>query len=129
MSELDAAAHTPPTRRHTARMTALIVTYILLGLIAMGLTELVLGFNDPCGPFAASSQSTPYTDFSDSVRGGFGFLYLAGSIPLAIWRRRKIAWLVVVLTFLVVTAGAIAVVAGEAPAGTYCDLGAVGGGW
>lgn len=92
-------------------------------VLGMAIAGVAVWFGDPCGPFAASSDGSAYDEFSAGVMGGFGLLYLAGGIPAAIWRKRKLAWLIVVLTFLVATVGAIAVVATAAPAGTYCDLG------
>lgn len=104
-------------------MAALVVTYVVLGLVGMMVTGVGVWFADPCSPFAASSAATAYTDFSDTVIFGFGCLYLAASVPLAIWRKRKIAWLIVVVAFLATTIGAVAVLLTAAPGGTFCDLG------
>lgn len=106
-----------------ARVTVLIVLYVVFGLVGLGCAALGQGFLDPCSPFCASVDGSPYADFADTVMGAFGLLYLAGSVPLLIWRRRRIAWLVPVATFLATTVGAIAVLVAFAPAGTFCDCG------
>ena len=108
------------------RMTGLIAAYIVLGVVGMTVAGVGVWMADPCSPFAASSEGTAYTGFADSVMGGFGMLYLAASIPLAIWRRRTVAWLIVVVAFLASVVGAVAVLLTAAPGGTFCDLG--GGG-
>ena len=120
---MDASTQTHAGKHGGARTAGLILTYIVLGLIGMGVAGVAVWFADPCSPFAASSEGTAYTDFADGVMGGFGILYVAASIPLAIWRRRKIAWLIVALAFLAATVGAVAVLLTAAPGGTFCDLG------
>ena len=122
-TEMDDSAATHPGRHATARLTGLILTYVVLGLIGMGVAGVGVFFADPCSPFAASSEGTAYTDFADTVMGGFGMLYVAASVPLAIWRKRKIAWLIVALAFLASAVGAVAVLLTAAPGGTFCDLG------
>jgi hypothetical protein len=99
----------------------LVVVYVVLGLFGMGIAALGVWFGDPCSPFCASVDDSPYTGFADTVMAGFGLLYLAGGAPLLTWRRRKAAWLVPLAMFLVTTTGAIAALLAFAPAGTFCD--------
>ena len=107
----------------TGRIAVLIITYIVCGLIGLGIAGIAVLFGDPCGPFYPSSSDSPYTEATDAIMGLGGIAYLLASIPLAMLRERRIVWLISPLAAVLVTVGAVAliVMAADNP-GNTCDI-------
>ena len=107
----------------TGRIVVLIITYIVCGLIGLGIAGIAVLFADPCGLFYTSSSDSHYTDATDAIMGLGGIAYLLASIPLAMLRERRIVWLISPLAAALVTVGAVAliVMAADDPANT-CDI-------
>ena len=112
----------PRTRHPSLRIAVLIGSFLLLGLIGLGVVSIAAWMADPCSPECTSASGSSYADLQEAVLGLGGLVYLAATIPLAILRARRIVWLVPVCAFLLVTVGGVAILASGAEGGP-CDCG------
>ena len=105
------------------RRVGLATVYVAFGVLGMLIASAAVWLFDPCGPFYPSSADSPYVDATDTAMGLGMFGYLAALIPLWLFRRRAVAWWIPPLAFVLVTVGAVWLIAmgADNPANT-CDI-------